>query len=207
MTIKVDYTNLVNPTAASGRGQYYGVDGNTISSSNKPKIDGGAIAGTFGQDPGSALVDGVNTYRVNADIYASVAVTGSDLQRTVVGYSTMGTPVEGEYIIRGVTSKLAGSADYTLRSPGSYIDAHARDIHQRENVWTTRVAQAIRNGDWNPYLGAFSTDPTTADDMSAFETNGVDDAANPTRSVPGELTYRDGSPSPTLDEYSAKYGG
>ena len=37
-------------------------------------------------------------------------------------------------------------------------------------------------------------------------TTPLDQAANPTRAIPGELTFRDGSPNPTSVDYEAKNG-
>lgn len=206
MGLNVSDYNLVNPTAASGRGQYFDTAGNTITATTQPRVDSGAMAGTFGQDPGSDVLEGVNTYRVSPTVYDSVMATGAELQKALTASSRLGGVTAGQYIMPLVTDLIAGLAHSAVRSPGSYYDAQIRSIHQRENVWTRGIARAIRAGYWNAYTGSFTTAPVAQDDMSAFETNGTDDAANPSRSVPGELVYADGKPNPVQDDYEAKNG-
>jgi hypothetical protein len=205
MGLNVDDYNLVNPTAASGRGQYYDTAGSTLSASIQPKVDGGAMAGSFGQAFTSNLVDGVSTYRDQPDVYGSVMATGTEQQKALTASSNFGTLTAGQYLIVGVTTQVAGLHFTGLRSPGSYLPGNAVSIHQVTNVWTRQLAQALRQGYWNPYTGTFSTAPAAVDDFSAMTTNGTDDAANPSASIPGELVYTDGKPQPVQDDYPARY--
>lgn len=112
-----------------------------------------------------------------------------------------------QYIMLGYTSSVANGqatrvgfgADYGIR----------RSIHKLEAMRTRRVATAIRAGYWNEYSGSFTTAPTNANDIATW---GTDDAATPTRLVPGELTYRvsgmqDATNGVTQDNYSAKTQG
>jgi hypothetical protein len=77
-------------------------------------------------------------------------------------------------------------------------------------VRTTRTTTAIRAGYWNIYTGTWSTTPTTAVDNfwdianDTTSSTSTDQAATPTRSVPGELTYKLGQPSPVSVDYPAK---
>lgn len=109
-----------------------------------------------------------------------------------------------------VTSLLAGSVDNTfLRSGASDLNSR-RSIHRQEKVRTTRTSTAIRAGSWNIYTGLWTSTPTTAVDafysISAGETSATstDEAASPSREVPGELTYKLGQKVPVSVDYTAK---
>lgn len=109
-----------------------------------------------------------------------------------------------------LTTTLAGSESNTFLRSGASDLSSRRSIHRQEKVRTTRTATAIRAGYWNIYTGTWSTTPTTAVDAfwdianDATSSTSTDQAASPTRSVPGELTYKLGQPSPVSVDYSAK---
>lgn len=126
---------------------------------------------------------------------------------TVTYYTSSGTQFASmtaeKYVIRRVSDELAGGvSNTTLRSGGSDYQIR-RSIQKLEHMYTTRVATAIRAGYWNEYSGAWSTDPTTADDASTF---GTDDAAADNRTAPGELVYKEPTPVPVMDDYQARTG-
>jgi len=109
---------------------------------------------------------------------------------------------EGEYIIRRFTNEIAGIASTLLNSGAS--DFGRRSIHLKENRRTTLMVTA----GWNFATGQFLTSPT--EQLDAF---GNDDAARPTRAVPGELVFHSHGPAnegalskPLLDKYKAKTG-
>jgi hypothetical protein len=104
----------------------------------------------------------------------------------------------GKWVMMLVSTELGGVANTTLQSAGSF---ERRPINKLEALRTFRVATAIRAGYWNVYTGEWSTQPTSANDISDW---GTDQAANPSYSVPGELVYLDGSPNPILDDYEAR---
>ena len=101
-------------------------------------------------------------------------------------------------ISKRVTTSLSGVANSYLRS-GAAVPGLVRSIHKLEILRTRRLTTAIRAGNWNIYTGAFSPAPTVAEDTLA-----TDQAATPTRSVPGELVYKTGAPVPVQDNYKAK---
>lgn len=128
---------------------------------------------------------------------------------TVTYYPSDGTHFASmtaeKWIIRRVTTELAGGVSKTLLRSGASDYQIRRPIHQMEAMRTTRTATAIRAGYWNEYSGSWSTDPTTADDMATFETNGTDDAANPTYAKPGELVYKEPKHIPEMDDYKERH--
>jgi hypothetical protein len=109
-----------------------------------------------------------------------------------------------------LTTTLAGSVSNTFLRSGASDLGSRRSIHRQEKVRTTRTTTAIRAGYWNIYTGTWSTTPTNAVDNfwdianDTTSSTSTDQAATPTRSVPGELTYKLGQPSPVSVDYPAK---
>lgn len=109
-----------------------------------------------------------------------------------------------------LTTTLAGSVSNTFLRSGASDLGSRRSIHRQEKVRTTRTTTAIRAGYWNIYTGTWSTTPTTAVDNfwdianDTTSSTSTDQAATPTRSIPGELTYKLGQPSPVSVDYPAK---
>lgn len=109
-----------------------------------------------------------------------------------------------------LTTTLAGTVVNTfLRSAASDLSSR-RSIHRQEKVRTTRTTTAIRAGYWNIYTGTWSTTPTTAVDNfwdisnDTTSSTSTDEAATPTRTTPGELTYKLGQPLPVSVDYPSK---
>ena len=115
-------------------------------------------------------------------------------------------------VIQRVTSSLAGGVSNTFLTNAADDVANARSIARQEVVTTTRTATAIRAGNWNPYTGTWSSGPTVATDQfwdianDTTSATSTDEAASPSRSVPGELTYKLGQPVPVSVDYDTKTG-
>lgn len=147
-------------------------------------------------------VPDVNSF-VTDKAYVASASAGSYTE--VAG--TWATMTAGEYIMLGYASSVAGGQKTTTGFGSDY--GIRRSIHKLEHLYTRRVATAIRAGYWNIYTGEWSTDPVVADDAATW---GTDEAATPTRAIPGELTYRvsgmpDGTYGPIQDDYPVKPNG
>lgn len=159
------------------------------------------------------------TTKNNHGVAKSVGSTASVLSNQALGASNVGvfgsTVVDNDSadkalsggtfkydnespIAKRVTTALSGVSNTYLRSGAAKPDL-VRGIHKLEVVRTRRLTTAIRAGAWNIYTGAFSSAPTVAVDSLA-----TDEAATPTRSVPGELVYKTGAPTPVQDNYKAK---
>ena len=152
------------------------------------KALGGDYQGVFGSTPvDNATVD-----------YADKAINGGTFAHNHV------SP-----IAKRVTKELGGVASTALQTSAGQPTL-ARSIHRQEVVTTTRTSTAIRAGNWNIYTGDWISDPTTATDAFWDIENGTtsatstDQAASPTRSAPGELTYKLGQPVPVSVDYSSK---
>jgi uncharacterized Fe-S center protein len=109
-----------------------------------------------------------------------------------------------------LTSTLAGSVSNTFLRSGASDLGSRRSIHRQEVVRTTRTSTAFRAGYWNVYNGTWTTTPTTAVDTfwdianDTTSSTSTDHAATPTRSIPGELTYKLGQKAPVSVDYPGK---
>ena len=101
-----------------------------------------------------------------------------------------------------VSSTLAGVSKTALLS-GAGVPGQTRSIHKRESFKVVKTASGIRANKYNRYDNTWAGGyPQTG-----TETPGTDVAATPTRSAPGQLTYKLGQPVPVSDnDYKAKTG-
>lgn len=109
-----------------------------------------------------------------------------------------------------ITTSLAGVNNDFLRSAANDTDG-AKSINKLEVLRTRRTTTAIRNNKWNEYSGEWDSGfPVVAVDnfwnisTGSGVSTSTDEAANPTRSSPGELVYLQGNPVPKMDDYKAK---
>uniref|UniRef100_A0A6M3LBR8 Uncharacterized protein n=1 Tax=viral metagenome TaxID=1070528 RepID=A0A6M3LBR8_9ZZZZ len=171
--------------------------------------------------PGSQIGQHHGTrVRIPSNVLSFGGATG--ILTSAPGYPTnnFGTMTAGSYVMKRVTTTLAGVANTFLRSGSSYLSGR-RSINKLEAVRTWQVAKAIRAGNWNVFTGKFSSALNATEDAytpsannvySAFDqqaglgaTSGtLDDAANPTRAIPGELIIHQGSGAPFRANYSAR---
>ena len=114
-------------------------------------------------------------------------------------------------VAQRVASTLAGVSNTAILS-GGHGDVHdMRSIARQEKVRSTRLATAIKAGNWNPTTGTFSSITTAVDDFydpiaKSTSSTSTDEAATPTRSKPGEFAYKLGQPAPVQADYAAKTG-
>lgn len=171
------------------------------------QVNGSAVTATSTKNKGGAVVNGGTTTILDkvALGYSNVGVFGSSVKD---GTDTDKALSAGTFsynnqspIAKRVTESLSGVTNTVLQS-GADQPGLIRSIHKLEVVRTRRLTTAIRAGYWNIYSGTWSTNPTVAVDTFA-----TDHAATPTRSVPGELTYKTGAPTPVNNDYKAKTGG
>ena len=181
------------------------------SSSTQPTVNDGRVKGVRTADISSGLLNGV----IAGYEPLTKPDTGNKLTNiSVSGFAELSNFAflkEGHYIMRRVTDLIndeaAGGNSANLRSAGSNYLYGRRSIHQVESVRTSRVATAIREGQWIAFSGQFQPGhPVDANDIGTWETIGTDDAANPTQFKPGELTYQHGSGGgiPLRDDYKPK---
>jgi hypothetical protein len=144
-------------------------------------------------------------------VFASTPVDGATIDYADKALSAGTFKSENQRgVIQRVTNELAGGVSNDFLTHSADDVSNARSIARQEVVTTTRTTTAIRAGNWNEYSGTWSTDPTTATDAfwdianDTTSATSTDEAATPTRSVPGELTYKLGQQGPVSVDYSAK---
>jgi hypothetical protein len=133
---------------------------------------------------GSTVIE--NT--VTTSDYAGKAITGGTFAHNHV------KPISSL-----VTDEIAGVSTNVIKTPGNDGDT-IRGINSISSVRTRQFTSAIRANKYNPY------DNTFAGGYPAVQVDsfGTDEAATPTASVPGELTYLQGSVTPYNANYKAK---
>jgi len=215
----------------------------TYYNRNVKKADGTSATGTWtGLNQGTTAGSTVNNRGVirrggtiaspkwtSKPIAENTAVTGpivyqNDTMDKALSAGVFAVMTAGEYIIRRVTTKLAGVAKTILRSSAADF-ATRRSIHKKES-WRTHYLKQVT---W-ANSGATLEDPDTnsakytfvysdnaeAEDAFAFGQNSsatnpanqstYDIAARPTLAQPGQLVYKTGRPAPVKALYSEKTG-
>jgi hypothetical protein len=148
----------------------------------------GTVSGTFAA---SSLT------QVDTGVFASTVVDNNDADKAL----STGTFAfnNNSPVAKKLTGSLSGVNNDFLLS-GASDPNNIQSIHKIESVRTRRLTSAIRQNKWNEYSGEFDS----GFPVVAVDNFGADDAANPTRSVPGELVYRTGSPNVVQDNYKKK---
>lgn len=144
----------------------------------------------------SSVLDTRSLGTVDLGVFGSAVVSGVNAEKSVDA-GTFAFDNQTGLIMR-VTESLATVSNDFLVSAADDV-TNARSIHQTSGIYITDKTSAIRNGAWNAYSGEFS--PATTGELVDM---GVDAAANPTRSVPGELYFLQGAKTAVTGTYSPK---
>jgi hypothetical protein len=171
--------------------------GSAVTSTSTKNNGGTAIrAGSS-----ATVVENLSLGRTDVGVFGSTVVensvtendyAGKGLSAGVFAYNNDGP------IAKRITTSLSTVSNSVLRS-GAAQPGLVRGIHKLETLRSYRQTTAIRAGNFNIYTGQFSSAPTVAVDTLA-----TDNAASPTRSAPGQLTYKTGKYVPVNDDYKAK---
>ena len=175
--------------------------GHTLSVGDVINVTGSTSGNVDGVQKVTSVPDG-NSIVTDQPFVASG--TAGDYQLVDGRFASM---TAATWIIKGYTmtrAEISGTFYAYCINP-----VNKRSIHKVEAIRTERVATAIRAGYWDIYSGSWTTEPTVANDISDA---GTDEAATPTRAIPGELVYRvagqpDGTNGITQADYPAKTNG
>jgi len=187
----------------------------TVQQGNSPvtansTVNNGGTAVNVGT---SSVLDSRSLGRDDLGVFGSTPVESAteDYADKALGAGTFKSENQ-RGVIQRVTKTLAGGVSNDFLTHAADDVSNARSIARQEVVTTTRTTTAIRAGEWNIYSGDWGSDPTTATDAfwdnagNTTSATSTDQAASPTRSTPGELTYKLGQPSPVSVDYPAKNG-
>jgi len=100
------------------------------------------------------------------------AGAGTVTYATGNGNATLGSQTASNYAMIGVDCTLHGIATSVMDKSADFGNREA--IKKVDAVRTYKVATAIRNGQWNPFTGRFTTTPSSANDYSSMDVDGTD---------------------------------
>jgi hypothetical protein len=165
--------------------------------------NGGSVAKASNTD----LLDSVDVSRYNAGVFGSTVLDNNDADKAL----SAGTFAYNNQrpVAKKTTTTISGTANDFLVScaaqPTLVQSIHYQKVQTMgysQGVRTRRLTSAIREGKWNQYTGQFDSGYPVVD-ADIFEN---DNAALPTRDVPGVLTYKTGAPTSVTSNYSEKTG-
>lgn len=150
----------------------------------------------------SNVMDQVKTVVGPVDAFGSKVIENSVTVKDYAGKAISGGTFAHNHvkpISSLITNEIAGVANTSILTPGNDGDT-VRSINKVETVRTRRFTSAVRANKYNRVTNTFDSGfPVVAVDSFA-----TDEAATPSREVPGELTYRTGAKTPVNDNYKAK---
>lgn len=153
--------------------------------------------GTMASHGTATALDTTSPAPEKVGVFGSTPVDNSDANKAVSAGTFAHDHVKP--ITKRVTTELAGVSSDVLDTTGSNPDL-VRSIHKLETLRTRRMTTAIRNNKWNEYAGVWEENyPVVAVDSLA-----TDNAATPTREVPGSLNFLYGAPTASGVNYSSK---
>lgn len=174
----------------------------TIQQNGSPVTGNYYTGGSTANNHGTAMrIGGQSTALNNRDAYAynagfvgSKVVDGIDTDPAVSGVDIQVNTVKP--IAPRLTTTIATQSNNALLSIAdeSYVDS----IHNMTGIITNKTATAFRDG-FNMFTNTYVNGVTTVTDTFAD-----DNAALPTRSVPGQLVFQIGSKVPFTSNYKAK---
>lgn len=150
----------------------------------------------------SLVMDAVTTPSPVVDAFASKVVEDTVTVKDYAGKAVVGGTFafnNTKPISSLISDELAGVSNDAILTPGNDGDV-IRSINKLETLRSRRFTTAVRANKYNRVTNKFDA----GFPVVAAESLASDDAANPTQSVPGELTYMRGSPTPYNDNYKAK---
>jgi len=162
----------------------------------------------------SNKMESVKTVVPTVDAFGSKVVEDSVTQKDYAGKAvSAGTFAYNNVkpISSLITDVLAGVSDNAIKTPGNDKDV-IRSINRAENQKSVLFTKAIRENKYNRYTGKFDAGYPASQTIIPWALSRTgppadgtsDDAANPSQTVPGELTYMRGSTVPYNDNYKAK---
>lgn len=190
------------------------VDGNPYNTV-PPNVTGsgaGGNGGSVAKAGNTSLLDGVQVSYYASGVFGSTVLDNDDADKAL----TTGTFAYNNQspIAKKVTNKISGVSNNFLVS-GAAKPSLVRSIHKIqvldegyvEGVRTRKLTSAMRAGKWNMFTGEFDAGyPQNSVDILSLYPTYKDVAANPTRLVPGRLTYKTSSPDIVNSSYEEKTG-
>lgn len=142
----------------------------------------------------SSILENRDSYGYDAGFVGSKVVDATDTDPAIGGVDIQVNTVRP--IAPRLTSTIATQTNTVLLSIAN--EPYVESIHNITGVITNQTATAFRTG-FNMFTNTYVSGVNTQTDVFAD-----DNAALPTRSVPGQLVYQIGSKVPVTSNYKAK---
>lgn len=165
----------------------------------------GGNGGAAAKITDSSVLDGVSVSRYDAGVFGSTVVNNGEkaLNSGTFAYNNQ------RPVAKRSTTTISGTSNSFLQS-GAAVPSLVQSIHYMkvcgmgcaDGVRTRQLTSAIRANKFNRYTGEFDVGYPVV----SVDTFNQDNAARPTRAIPGSLTYKTGSSVPTNDVYKGKTG-
>jgi len=178
------------------------------------QVNGDPVSTASTDNNGGSVINGGSTTTLNNVSlgYSDVEVFGSTVLDNDHADKSIDAGIfafdNNRPVAKRVTTTLAGEVSNTTLRSGASQPGLIRSVHKLEVLRTRRLTAAIRSGKWNIFKGKFLNNQNqTADKpVVAVDSLATDNAANPSRSAPGQLIYKTGAPVPVQDDYKEKTG-
>ena len=183
------------------------------STSTQPIITSGVMKGLGGTNSSFSNAE----HGVTSTVFGSTVVVNlAHTREAYSGATNFATMTAGSYIIRRVTTTIAGSGVTILRSGGHTNPGIIQSVHKvRTGFRYSGAAAGVRAGNWDIFSGTFNpaltgTNNSIGDVLGNTVTDGSADHATPNitgaigKAIPGELVYKEPKPLPVLADYSQK---
>lgn len=158
--------------------------------------------GTMKANGTSTVVESVTTPSPVVDAFGSKVVENTVTVKDYAGKAVSAGVFAHNHvkpISSLITTELAGVNNDAIKTPGNDGDV-VRSINKLEVLRTRKLTTAIRENKYNRYTNEFDAGYPQV----TVDTLATDEAATPTTTVPGELTYMSGAKTPYNDNYKAK---
>ncbi|NBU33483.1 hypothetical protein EBZ38_11425 [bacterium] len=187
--------NLTTPTTTSG--QTTTTSGPVSPAPNTAKNNGGTIKNGGNVGPKRKFIVSPKVYQNERQVVGSVVVDNNSANKAVSGgvfaHNTQSP------IAKKVTVVLGGVSNTVLRS-GAARPELVKSINSVQSVRTRKTSTAARAGKFNIYTGKFDTNYPAV----TLDTFATDNAAAPTRDLPGQLVFKTGAKVPVTSNYKPK---
>ena len=145
----------------------------------------------------SGKLTNVGVSRYNTTVFASTVINNGSADKAVSAGVFAYEDRDG--VAMRSTATISGVSNTALRS-GANVPSLMRGIHKLETLRTRKFTTAIRANKYNRSTGQFEAGfpVVTVDSL------GTDNAATPTRAVPGRIVYKLGQPVPFTQNYKSE---
>ena len=166
---------------------------------------GAAVTSTSTNNRGGSFIGGGSTTSATMEIVSSNATDVSGQQFTsangdkALTSGPLSSMTKGKYVMRRYCSELATVANTTLQS-GAAQPGLIRSINAVVNARDSGFVSGVTITAGDPQTVTFAV-------ASGNTTFATDEAATPTRAVPGEFVYKAGGLNPVQANYPARTNG